>query len=135
MIGAVLVIQGVKTVLQWWGISQTILGVTLLAIAANSVELVEAIVPAKKGLPEVVIGNVTGSSIFQLLFTVGIAAIIRPLEVERLALIFIFPAVALAWLILLMVVIRGRTERAAGIGLMALYVLFVIVTAFIGFRM
>lgn len=135
VIGALLVIQGVKTVLQWWGISQTILGVTLLAIAANSVELVEAIVPAKKGLPEVVIGNVTGSSIFQLLFTVGIAAIIRPLEVERLALVFVFPAVAFAWLILLVVVMRGRTERAAGIGLMALYVLFVIVTAFIGFRM
>jgi cation:H+ antiporter len=126
VIGALLVIQGVKTVLQWWGISQTILGVTLLAIAANSVELVEAIVPAKKGLPEVVIGNVTGSSIFQLLFTVGIAAIIRPLQVERLALGFVFPAVAFAWIFLLVVVLLGRTERAVGIAFMALYVVFVI---------
>jgi cation:H+ antiporter len=126
VIGALLVIQGVRTVLDWWGISQTILGVTLLAIAANCVELVEAIVPAKKGLPEVVIGNVTGSSIFQLLFTVGIAAVVRPLQVERLALTYVFPAVAFAWILLLAVVLRGRTERAVGVGLVVLYILFVI---------
>lgn len=126
VIGALLVIHGVRTVLDWWGISQTILGVTLLAIAANSVELVEAIVPAKKGLPEVVIGNVTGSSIFQLLFTVGIAALIRPLQVEPLALSFVFPAVAFAWLLLLVVVLRGRTERLMGIAFVALYLVFVI---------
>lgn len=131
IIGALLVIHGVKTVLQWWGISQTVVGVTLLAIAANSVELVEAIVPAKKGLPEVVIGNVTGSSIFQLLFTVGIASIISPLHVERLALVFVFPSVAFAWLLLLTVVLRGRTERIVGIGFMALYLLFVIGMAFL----
>ena len=131
VIGALLVIQGVRTALDWWGVSQTILGVTLLAISANSVELVEAIVPAKKGLPEVVIGNVTGSSIFQLLFTVGIAAVIRPLQVERLALGYDFPAVAFAWLLLLIVVLRGRTERAVGLGFMALYVLFVIGMVFL----
>jgi len=132
VIGALLVIQGVKTVLQWWGVSQTILGVTLLAIAANSVELVEAIIPAKKGLPEVVIGNVTGSSIFQILFTVGIAAVIRPLQVEREALTFVFPAVIIAWLLLLTVVLRGRTERALGVGFMVLYLVFVIATVILG---
>lgn len=132
VIGALLVIQGVQAVLQWWGISQTILGVTLLAIAANSVELIEAIIPAKKGLPEVVIGNVTGSSIFQLLFTVGIAAIIRPLQVERVALTFVFPAVIVAWLLLLTVVLRGRTERALGVGFTALYFVFVIATVILG---
>jgi cation:H+ antiporter len=135
VIGALLVIQGFKTVLQCWGIGQTILGVTLLAIAANSVELVEAIVPAKKGLPELVIGNVTGSSIFQLLFTVGVAAIIRPLQVERVALVFVFPTVAVAWLLLLTVVLRGRTERALGISFMALYLVFVIATVFLGLQM
>ena len=89
VIGSVLVIKGVRVCLGVFGLAETLLGVTLLAIAANSVELVEAIIPAKKGHPEVVIGNVAGSCIFQLLFTLGIAALIRPLQVEPVALYYV----------------------------------------------
>lgn len=64
VVGALLVIQGVKVVLVVTGLGETILGLTLLAIAANSVELVEAILPAQKGHPEVVIGNVAGRPSF-----------------------------------------------------------------------
>jgi cation:H+ antiporter len=125
VIGALLVIQGVKAVLVRTGIGETILGLTLLAIAANSVELVEAIIPAQKGHPEVVIGNVAGSSFFQLLFTLGICALIRPLVVEPVALDYFFPAVVLSWLILLLIVWRGHTPRWLGLSLMALYIVFV----------
>jgi len=134
VVGALLVIQGVKAVLVWTGIGETILGLTLLAIAANSVELVEAIIPAQKGHPEVVIGNVAGSSFFQLLFTLGICALIRPLTVEAVALDYFFPAVALSWLILLTIVWRGHTPRWVGVGLMGLYVLFVAGTVMLGLR-
>jgi len=135
VVGALLVIQGVKAVLVWTGMGETIIGLTLLAIAANSVELVEAIIPAQKGHPEVVIGNVAGSSFFQLLFTLGICAMIRPLTVEAVALDYFFPAVGLSWLILLLIVWRGHTPRWAGISLMALYVLFVIGAVMLGLKL
>jgi cation:H+ antiporter len=125
VVGALLVIQGVKAVLVATGISETVLGMTLLAIAANSVELVEAIIPAQKGHSEVVIGNVAGSSYFQLLFTLGVCALIRPLRVEPIAVTYFFPATALAWLILLLLVWREHTPRRVGLALMGLYVVFV----------
>lgn len=134
VVGALLAIKGVRAVLIWTGIGETILGLTLLAIAANSVELVEAIIPAQKGHPEVVIGNVVGSSFFQLLFTLGICALIRPLAVEAVALDYFFPAVALSWLILLIIVWRGHTPRWGGISLMALYVLFVVGAVRLGLK-
>lgn len=135
VIGALLVIKGTKAVLHWSGIEETILGLTLLAIAANSVELVEAIIPAKRGHPEVVIGNVTGSSFFQLLFTLGICALIRPLQVSKIAIEYFVPVVALTWLILLIIVWHRHTPRWVGLGLMLLYVLFVFVALLLGMRL
>lgn len=132
VVGALLVIQGVKAVLVWTGIGETVLGLTLLAIAANSVELVEAVIPAQKGHPEVVIGNVAGSSFFQLLFTLGICALIRPLKVEPMALKYFIPATALSWLIFLVIVWRGHTPRWVGLILMVLYVIFVVGTVILG---
>ncbi|MCX7682530.1 MAG: hypothetical protein N2508_11325 [Anaerolineae bacterium] len=134
VIGALLVIEGTKAVLHWSGIEETVLGLTLLAIAANSVEVVEAIIPARQGHPEVVIGNVTGSSYFQLLFTVGICALIRPLQVDKMALAYFVPAVAVSWLILLIIVWRRRTPRWVGLGLMSLYVAFVFGAVLLGLR-
>lgn len=134
VVGALLVIKGVKAVLVWTGLGETILGITLLAIAANSVELVEAVIPAQKGHPEVVIGNVSGSSFFQLLFTLGICALIRPVQVEPLAQKYFFPATALSWFILLLIVWRGRTPRWVGLALMVLYVLFVTGTVLLGLQ-
>ncbi|MCK7494222.1 MAG: hypothetical protein MZW92_25675 [Comamonadaceae bacterium] len=113
---------------------ETILGLTLLAIAANSVELVEAIIPAKQGHPEVVIGNVAGSSFFQLLFTLGICALINPLQVGDTAIKYFLPAVVASWLILLIIVWHRQTPRWVGIGLMSLYVLFVAGAVLMGMR-
>lgn len=132
VVGALLVIKGTKAVLHWSGIEETILGLTLLAIAANSVELVEAIIPAKQGHPEVVIGNVAGSSFFQLLFTLGICALINPLQVNQMAITYFFPAVAMSWLILLILVWHRRTSRWVGLGLMTLYGLFVVGAVMMG---
>lgn len=135
VVGALLVIQGVKVVLVVTGLGETILGLTLLAIAANSVELVEAIIPAQKGHPEVVIGNVAGSSFFQLLFTLGICALIRPLTVEPIALEYFIPATALSWLILFIIVWRGQTPRWLGVVLVGLYAVFVAGSVMLGFRL
>lgn len=134
VVGALLVIQGVKAVFVWTGLGETILGLTLLAIAANSVELVEAIIPAQKGHPEVVIGNVAGSSFFQLLFTLGICALIRPLQVEPVALKYFIPVTAISWFIFLVIVWRGHTPRWCGLGLIILYLLFVTGTVFLGLQ-
>ncbi|MCX8027546.1 MAG: hypothetical protein N3A62_06805 [Thermodesulfovibrionales bacterium] len=135
VVGAILVINGTKAVLIWTGIEETILGLTLLAIAANSVELVEAIIPAKQGHPEVVIGNVAGSSFFQLLFTLGICALINPIQVSKIAIQYFIPAVVISWLVLLIIVWHRQTPRWVGLALMSLYCVFVVSAVVLGLKL
>ncbi|MCX7823674.1 MAG: hypothetical protein N2260_09580 [Syntrophobacterales bacterium] len=135
LIGALLVIRGTKAVLYWSGIEETILGFTLLAVSANSVELVEAIIPAKQGHPEVVIGNVVGSSFFQLLFTTGICSLIHPVQVSRAAIQYLIPAVIFCWVVLLTIVWCRQTPRWVGFILILFYIAFAIGTVMLGLRL
>jgi len=130
--GGIAVVQGSSGLLDAWGISETIMGVTILAIVANSAELVEAVIPAQRGLSEVVIGNVVGSAVFQILFTTGFAALIRPLSVEPIVMLWVVPIVLLSWGILAGVVLRQRLTRVEGIGLIGLYLLLVAVSFMLG---
>lgn len=128
VVGGLLAVLGVGALLNILGLTETILGVTLLAITANAVELVEAIIPAQRGLPEVVVGNVIGSAVFQLLFTTGIAALLRPLSVEPIVQTLIMPVTLIAWLCLMLVIVRGRASRRTGGLLILVYVIFVALT-------
>lgn len=132
--GGLIVVQGSRGLLTLWGVSETIIGVTVLAIAANSVELVEAIIPAQRGLGAVLVGNVVGSATFQVLFTSGFAALIRPLQVEPIALHLFLPVVMFSWGLLLAIVLRGHIVRWEGISLMVLYGVFLAISLVLGIR-
>jgi len=132
LIGALLVIKGTRAVLHYTGIEETVLGLTLVAIGANSVELLEPVIRAKQGHPEVVIGSVAGSSFYQLLFTLEICVWIRPMQVSVLAIDGFIPTVAVSWLILMILVWHRRTSRWIGINIMASYVVFVFGAVILG---
>lgn len=61
------------------GISQTLIGLTIVAIGTSLPELVTSLVAARKGNPDIAVGNIIGSNIFNILFVLGITAFIHPL--------------------------------------------------------
>lgn len=63
------------------GISETIIGLTIVSVGTSLPELVTSIVAAKKGKHEMAIGNVVGSNIFNILLILGVASTISPIEV------------------------------------------------------
>lgn len=130
--GGLAVVAGIGNLLLFWGISETIMGVTVLAIAANSVELVEAVIPAQKDMGEVVVGNIVGSAVFQVLFTTGFVALVRPVQVEPVAFQVAMPAALLSWLVLLVLVAQQRVSRLIGGTLVLAYILFVGVSVVLG---
>lgn len=78
MFGADLLVQGAVTMARAVGISETVIGLTIVAIGTSLPELVASLAAAAKGRSDVAFGNVVGSNIYNILGVLGITALIRP---------------------------------------------------------
>ncbi|MBT6784211.1 MAG: calcium/sodium antiporter [Planctomycetes bacterium] len=81
-LGAKLLVTGAISLAELLGISDTIIGLTLVAAGTGAPELFASIAAIRKGSSEMAIGNVVGSNLFNTVAIVGVAALVRPLEVD-----------------------------------------------------
>lgn len=81
IIGAKWVVDGAIDIATWMGISETTIGLTIVAIGTSLPELITSVVAAKKGENEIAVGNIIGSNIFNILFVLGISSIIYPVNI------------------------------------------------------
>lgn len=81
MIGAEALIRGATALAQHYGVSDSVIGLTVVALGTSLPELATAIVAASKKHSDVAIGNVTGSCIFNILCILGATAVIAPMPV------------------------------------------------------
>jgi len=77
--GADLLVQGAVTLARAAGLSETVIGLTIVAVGTSLPELVATVAAAAKGRTDVAFGNVVGSNIYNILGVLGITAMIRPL--------------------------------------------------------
>jgi len=108
IIGALLVFLGAKytifsasSIATLYNIQQTIVGLTILAIGTTAPELAVTISAARKHLPNLLVGNVIGSSITNILLILGISSIITPLAISNLTLYYTIPFMILSTILLL----------------------------------
>ena len=80
--GGELVVTGAVGLAARAGISERVIGLTVVAMATSLPELVSSLIAALRGRTDVAVGNVIGSSIFNLLGIFGVAAILKPLAVD-----------------------------------------------------
>ncbi|MFC4245539.1 calcium/sodium antiporter [Natribaculum luteum] len=106
------------------GVSEWLVGVTLVAAGTSLPELATSVVAARRGAVAIVAGNVVGSNVFNLLGVLGVAALIRPLSVDATALL------GLAWLLVLTAITTvllatgRRLTRLEGLTLVALLLVY-----------
>jgi cation:H+ antiporter len=79
--GSSLLVKGAVSIASALGISNTIIGLTVVALGTSAPELVTSLVAAFKGRGDMAVGNIIGSCIFNLLGILGITAMIKPLPV------------------------------------------------------
>ncbi len=91
IIGSNALVWGGQNLALALGISDLLLGVTLVAIGTSLPELTVAIVAARKGLHGLALGTVIGSNVFNMLAVIGIAALIRPATMDHVVLTFHVP--------------------------------------------
>jgi len=81
IIGARFLVSGAVSIAQAAGLSETVIGLTIVAIGTSMPELVTSIIAVRKGQGEVALGNVLGSNIFNILGILGVTAIVQPMAV------------------------------------------------------
>ena len=127
--GGQLVVESAKVIAKTFGMSETLIGVTIVAIGTSLPELVTSIVAAYKGQSEIAIGNVVGSNIFNIAFILGMSSSFTPIAVVNEALIdnIVMMAVnAIGFVFCLTGKRLNRVEGAVMIGIYVLYTVFLL---------
>lgn len=83
--GAILCVDSIRTLAMKWNVSETWMGLTLLAVGTSLPELVTSIVAARKGCSAIAIGNVVGNSIFNVFLVLGVCATLSPIPADDLS--------------------------------------------------
>jgi cation:H+ antiporter len=121
-LGANLLVNGATDIARVFGISETVIGLTLVAVGTSLPELAASIASAVKGRADMALGNVVGSNIFNILGILGITAVIAPLPVPPEMLRLDLWVMLGASLMLAPLLFRGISiSRVMGTGFAALY--------------
>lgn len=127
-LGASLLVENASIIARAYGISDTVIGLTLVAIGTSLPELATTVMAALRRQADVALGNVIGSNMFNLLAIVGIASLVGPISVDPAFLRFdLWVMLAASLLLIPFVYMRRDITRIAGIGLTAMYVLYLVV--------
>lgn len=126
ILGGDLVVRSAKVISISWGISETLVGLTIVSIGTSLPELVTSIVAAYKKETNIAIGNVIGSNIYNSLLVLGIAGTTSKIIVNNYAIIDMIILI-IVYIILYIITLKQRTlSRKTGILLLILYILFFI---------
>jgi cation:H+ antiporter len=126
--GGNLVVNSASVIAQQLGMSENLVGLTVVAIGTSLPELVTSLVATKKGELDIAIGNVVGSNIFNMLLILGAASVINPMTVSFFALTdLVFVITAMLTFIIL--TFKEKTlNKYQGIFLVLMYVVYIIYT-------
>lgn len=125
--GSHLMVTSGITIAREIGVSEFVIGITLVAIGTSLPELAATIVAVLKKSSGIILGNIIGSNIFNVLFVIGGVSMIHPISVEPSSRIYEFP-VMIVFSLVLFIFMRTRfvINRAEGLLLLAGYITFLV---------
>jgi len=132
-VGGSLIVENASDIALELGISQAVIGLTLVAIGTSLPELATVVVAAYRGHTEVAIGNVVGSNIFNILAVLGAASLTGPVKIaENMLQIDVWVMLAAILALLVLIIIGKPIGRKIGAVLSITYVVYI---AVLGHRM
>lgn len=132
-LGGNVLVESAIVVARFMGVSEGLIGLTIVAIGTSLPELVTSIVAVRKGQVDLAVGNVVGSNIFNVFFVLGLTAFIHPLPFLNAQLVdaVIFVAVSLLFFASLVVSDKKEVSRWKGGVLLLLYVVYLVYTVMV----
>jgi cation:H+ antiporter len=129
VLGARLLLEGAVPLAEMWGVSDAVIGASVVALGTSLPEIATTAAAALRREHEVALGNLVGSSLFNTLAILGVTALVRPVPLDpefvftNGAIVLGVVAVSVPWL-----TGRWRFGRRAGFAFLAGYVLFIAIT-------
>ena len=124
-ISAQVLVTGAIGMAKLMGVSEAVIGLTIVALGTSLPELAAAMASALRKEDDLCIGNILGSNLFNLLGVLGIAALIHPMDIESLLITRDLPVMAITFLMLAaMAVFAGRISKGSAGVLLATYLIY-----------
>lgn len=125
-LGGDAVVDGASVVAAKFGLSQTLIGLTIVALGTSLPELVTSIVAARKNEVDMALGNVIGSNIFNILFVLGIAAALSPIQFIQENIIDIVLLIFMSIEVWFFAQSKKKLTRGEGIVMLLVYVVYMV---------
>ena len=125
-LGSDWVVDGAKTIASAFGISENLIGLTIVAFGTSLPELMTSIVVARKNEVDMALGNAVGSNIFNILMVLGIASALSPIAFIQENIIDIIILVGFSFIVWLMAWTKHRLDKIEGLAMILLYAGYVV---------
>ncbi len=126
IIGGDVVVDSASNIAAKFGMSQTLIGLTIVSVGTSLPELVTSIVAARKNEVDMALGNAIGSNVFNILFVLGIAGAISPMAFLNENVIDIVILLVFSLIVWLFAWTKKEIKRGEGLIMVLLYVLYVV---------
>lgn len=123
--GADLLVQNAVIIAKNWGVSELVIGATVIALGTSLPELATSSLAAIRGHNTISIGNLIGSNIFNVFAVVGITSAVKAIKVDASVLLFDFPVMLGLTLFLGVILLGSKISRLIGFGLLAIYLSYI----------
>jgi len=124
--GADLLVQGARSIAEQLGISDRVIGLTMVAFGTSLPELASSLVAAVKKQGDIVLGNVIGSNFFNILFILGMTTVVQPIAIGPGTEPHLLVMIGLSLSLWPLLYLRSKIGRAEGSALVLLYLLYVL---------
>ena len=126
ILGGDMVVDSASNIALKVGMSQTLVGLTIVSVGTSLPELVTSVVAARKNEVDMALGNAIGSNIFNILLVLGVAGVISPMPFLMENIIDIGILIAFSLLIWIFAWTKEKISRKEGIVMVALYAIYVV---------
>ena len=125
--GGNLFLDSAKNLAKAWGLSDAVIAITIVAVGTSLPELVTAIIAASKKNPQLALGNVIGSNLFNLMFILGVASTVRPLSFQSINIVDYLVMLVAALMLYLVIYTfkKNKFDRIEGIIFLAIYIAYI----------
>lgn len=122
--GGDLVVENATSIAKAFGLSETLIGLTIVAIGTSLPELVTSVVAAQKGEVDMALGNVIGSNIFNILLILGISGAIMPMTVAAESVIDLILLTVMSLVVYVFGWSKQKLNRLEGAAMVLMYVAY-----------
>ena len=125
-ISAEVIVNTSINISKWFGISENLIGLTVIAVGTNLPELVTSVVAVRKGEIDMAIGNLVGTNIYNIFLILGIAATINPITISPSSFMDIIILAITSIIVYIFIQHKKDISKMEGILMIGLYIVYIV---------